>query len=149
MSGARDEGPIAYLAGRVEELEQALRVTADELDRWGWGDMRFGERPQERRVVEAVARVSAKWRRFKWWFTPKRDGGRWRRAYAIDKLPGMCWSDLVDWAMQGRRPRDERIRLRDCRVDDVCRGDFDVMESCYCGKVKRTGPPPIQSGSEQ
>lgn len=86
--------------------------------------------------------MSARLKRFRWWFTPKRDGERWRRAALVDKLPGMCWSDLVDWSLQGRRPRDERIRLRDCRVSDMCRGDFDVMARCYCGKLKRTTPPP-------
>lgn len=42
---------------RIRELTEALAATADELDRWGWGDMHYGDQGQERRVVEAVARA--------------------------------------------------------------------------------------------
>ncbi len=37
-----------------------LRSTCDELDRWGWGDMHWSTNsPQEKSVVEAVAKVDA------------------------------------------------------------------------------------------
>lgn len=57
--------------------------------------------------------MSARLKRFRRWVTPKRDGERWRRANLLDKLPGMCWSSLVDWSLHRRR-------LRDCRIDSMC-----------------------------
>ena len=30
-------------------------VLATELGRWGWGDMHYGDQPQERSVVDALA----------------------------------------------------------------------------------------------
>ena len=39
----------------IQRLREVLQATRDELDRWGWGDSHWGEQPQERSVVDAVA----------------------------------------------------------------------------------------------
>lgn len=43
----------------AQQLTAALEACADELDHWGWGDMHYGQQPQEQRVVKAVARARA------------------------------------------------------------------------------------------
>ena len=61
---------------------------------------------------------------------------RWRVATALDYLPGMCWSELVEWALDGDVPRKNREkRLRDCRIDWVCRTDLQNVGSCYCARL--------------
>lgn len=39
----------------LRDLTAALQATRDELNRWGMGDMHYGNMPQEKRVVDAVA----------------------------------------------------------------------------------------------
>ncbi|PXY27408.1 hypothetical protein [Prauserella muralis] len=59
---------------------------------------------------------------------------RWRLAYALNRLPGMCWTNLVGWVLRS-------CRLRETRQDWLCRRG--VAESrdgrCYCGKLQRPG----------
>lgn len=53
---ARDamEERLTEALTRVLDLRVALCECADELDRHGWGDMHYGDQPQERSVVAAV-----------------------------------------------------------------------------------------------
>jgi hypothetical protein len=40
---------------RIKELETLADVLAEELKRWGWGDMHYGTQPQEKSVSDALA----------------------------------------------------------------------------------------------
>ena len=46
---------LDYLLARIEALTKALLHTRAELARWGWGDFHYGDQPQERSVVDAIA----------------------------------------------------------------------------------------------
>lgn len=83
--------------------------------------------------------------RLAWWLPSKgwrQDGWRWRVATAVDKLPGQCWSSLVDWALR-RHEDDPDTPLRDLarRVPfrpqtEGCRWDRDSARgACYCGRL--------------
>lgn len=39
----------------AEKWKHVATVLAEELRRWGWGDFHYGDQPQERSVVEALA----------------------------------------------------------------------------------------------
>lgn len=71
---------------------------------------------------------------------------KWRMAGLIDRLPGQCWSGLVDWVLADRRERREwylRERLPWRPISgSVCREDLDRVGSCYCGKLRRGGGAP-------
>jgi hypothetical protein len=58
-----------------------------------------------------------------------RDRLRWRTATAADRLPGMCWANLVSYALRSRRTPWQR-------QDDVCRRDAAETGACYCGRLK-------------
>ena len=60
---------------------------------------------------------------------------RWRLAYALNRLPGQCWSDLVGWVL--RSPFTARHPWRP--VTRTCREDAARTGACYCGKVRRDG----------
>jgi hypothetical protein len=96
--------------------------------------------------VVRVTFTSTRWQRFTWWLPSKhwrQDGWRWRVATAVNKLPGQCWSDLVEWAL--RRHEDDpdtpfndavrRVPFR--RQTQGCRDDRDRpgCGSCYCGQL--------------
>lgn len=57
---------------------------------------------------------------------------RWRTAYALNRLPGLCWANLVSWAL-GSAP------LRETPIDSVCRYDIARTGTCYCGKLRTPG----------
>lgn len=57
---------------------------------------------------------------------------RWKVAWLLDRLPGMCWANLVSWVLY-----DER--LRDTRQDWMCRQGVARCGTCYCGKVDPAG----------
>lgn len=67
LGGFRDNsGPVNRCAtdllhaiDALQEAEGLLRDTADELDRWGWGDMHYGPTTRSQRVIEAVSRARA------------------------------------------------------------------------------------------
>lgn len=40
---------------QLDRLRQAGDALAEELARWGWGDMHYGPSPQERSVIDALA----------------------------------------------------------------------------------------------
>jgi hypothetical protein len=60
---------------------------------------------------------------------------RWRIAYLMNRLPGQCWADLVQWAVTERREHLER-RLP-WRPVGACRVDLARTGTCYCGKLGR------------
>ncbi|HJR88949.1 MAG TPA: hypothetical protein VJ782_02185 [Aeromicrobium sp.] len=79
--------------------------------------------------------------KLRYWFS------RWPLANQLNRLSWMCWCDLVDWALAGRKPRDERQRLvLDDGGDryrvlnrtsaDGCRIDAAAQGVCYCGKFR-------------
>lgn len=45
------------LAAENDTLRWALREARDELARWGWGDMHYGQTPQEQSVVDTIAKI--------------------------------------------------------------------------------------------
>lgn len=58
---------------------------------------------------------------------------RWRVARLLNRLPGQCWSDLVEWALRGgvreaRSPWSPQTST--CWLDSVRTG------ACYCGKLR-------------
>lgn len=86
-----------------------------------------------------------RWNRFVWWLPSKwwgQDGWRWRVATLVDRLPGQCWCDLVEWAL--RRHEDDpdtpwndivrRVPLR--RQSSGCFTDAQNVGTCYCAKVR-------------
>lgn len=44
---------------RLSEMRTVLQDARDELARWGWGDMHYGEQPQEQSVVDTLAKIDA------------------------------------------------------------------------------------------
>jgi hypothetical protein len=59
---------------------------------------------------------------------------RWRIAGWLDRLPFMCWANLVSWAL-GSAP------LSDTRQDSICRSDMERCGICYCGKLRSEVTP--------
>lgn len=59
---------------------------------------------------------------------------RWRIAYALNRLPGTCWANLVSWAL-GSGPLIDRYGDGDVRADSTCRRDAEACGRCYCGKL--------------
>jgi hypothetical protein len=56
---------------------------------------------------------------------------RLRIASILDRLPGQCWADLVQWS----------LRLGDRRspwspIGWSCRADAARCGTCYCGKLR-------------
>lgn len=60
---------------------------------------------------------------------------RWIAASLLNRLPGMCWANLVGWALR-------RQTLRHARQDWACRIDAAENGSCLCGQL--TGNRPEQ-----
>jgi len=58
---------------------------------------------------------------------------RWRLAILLDRIPGMCWADLVTWALGWRRNPWAR-RTSVCRADEARNG------CCYCGRYGPESP---------
>lgn len=56
---------------------------------------------------------------------------RWTLARAVDRLPGTCWVDLVDFA-QGNRPSP----VSSNRKCGPASEDYRRCGSCYCGKLR-------------
>lgn len=71
------------------------------------------------------------------------EGLRWKIANTLNRLPGQCWSSLVDWVLY--EPEDvsrwNRWRLPRAAVTETCIGGWftrpgeDPPTFCYCGKV--------------
>nr|MDT0658066.1 hypothetical protein [Micromonospora sp. DSM 115978] len=64
---------------------------------------------------------------------------RWRIAHLVERLPGQCWSGLVDWVLD-QRPEGRSRGLpwatqRAYRCRDIPPG----CDGCYCGKLRRDG----------
>jgi hypothetical protein len=54
---------------------------------------------------------------------------RWQLASHLNRLPGMCWANLVSWALRS-------ISITETRQDWICRADFDANGCCYCTKLR-------------
>lgn len=61
---------------------------------------------------------------------------RWRVADVLNRLPGMCWANLVSWALRSRP-------LTETRQDWMCRSDTASNGCCYCGKLRRDDDPAL------
>lgn len=61
---------------------------------------------------------------------------RWWIANQINRLPGTCWADLVDWALGSQRWPWAPV-TRDCRADAAASG----CGRCYCGQIGADGKP--------
>jgi len=73
---------------------------------------------------------------------------RWTVADLLNRLPWVCWADIVDWALQATHApsRNSSQRLmrtsRDGETDGLlrmngsrrCRDDAAQTGTCYCGK---------------
>lgn len=67
--------------------------------------------------------------RLKWWLADK-----------LNRLPGRCWSSLVDWAMHDYRDDpDWRSEIPRAPITEGCRKDAERAGRCYCGKVGSDG----------
>jgi hypothetical protein len=58
----------------------------------------------------------------------------------MKRLPGQCWSRLVDWAL--RTDTDDRQfpwRL----ITWICRTDAARTGQCYCGKIGKEADGPL------
>lgn len=66
---------------------------------------------------------------------------RWKAANLLNRLPGMCWSQLVDWALG-------TVRLRETRQSDVCRSDAARCGTCYCGTIDPAGATKRDASAE-
>lgn len=97
------------------------------------------------RVLQVTFGLPSCWQRLLWWLPSKawrNDGWRWRVVQLMDKLPGQCWSSLVEWALR-RHEDDPDTPLRDLarraplrRIGSGCREDKDRCGTCYCGKLR-------------
>ena len=84
---------------------------------------------------------------------------RWTVADLLNRLPWICWADIVDWALQAdqapsRQSSQHLIRTsRDGETSGLlrmnsasrCRADAAKTGTCYCGKFC-TRAAQIQSG---
>lgn len=57
---------------------------------------------------------------------------RWKVAGILNRLPGMCWANLVSWVLYSKP-------LRETRQDWACRQDAASCGTCYCGKIDPAG----------
>jgi hypothetical protein len=68
--------------------------------------------------------------------TTRRERLRWRLAYLLNRVPWVCWADLVSWVMQ-THPALSRSLLecgsRSCREEARTHRD----RACYCGKFRQ------------
>ncbi len=65
---------------------------------------------------------------------------RWWVAERVDRLPGQCWSRLVDWAMRLDHedlPLVDRLRLPWRTQGQRCEDSAREYGACYCSKVMR------------
>lgn len=87
----------------------------------------------ERAETETRRRVLSR----SYWTSDNGSGPRWRWkiAWALDRLKGQCWSDLVSWVLAWNR---DEARLRDAwkPQGSGCRTDAARTGACYCGKVR-------------
>lgn len=60
---------------------------------------------------------------------PQAARARWWIAYQLNRLPGLCWANLVSWALKSRP-------ITETRVDWICRKDFEDNGCCYCTKLR-------------
>lgn len=62
---------------------------------------------------------------------------RWRIADLLNRLPGQCWSSLVNWALHDQKddPDWRSHYIPWSPIDDMCREDARRCGSCYCGKI--------------
>lgn len=72
--------------------------------------------------------------------TLRRHKWRWDLAWWLNKLPGVCWANLVSWAL-GHRAIFNRFGDGDIRQDSICRLDADACGRCYCGKIATKETP--------
>lgn len=52
-------GSEAYIWQQVKDWREMAGALAEELRKWGWGDMHYGPQPQEPEVVAVIARYDA------------------------------------------------------------------------------------------
>lgn len=62
------------------------------------------------------------------------EGIRWRIAHLLNRLPWTCWTNLVCWAIDGRRP--DTGYVPGFKAGLACRADLDACGVCYCGKLR-------------
>jgi hypothetical protein len=62
---------------------------------------------------------------------------RWTVARWLNRLPGMCWAQLVGWAMGDDRLRDTTQAYTVGGVN--CRTDAARCGTCYCGRIDPAG----------
>lgn len=65
-------------------------------------------------------------------FLPRNSRARWKVAGWLNRLPGMCWANLVSWVLYDNP-------LRDTRQDWLCRKDAAECGVCYCGRIDPAG----------
>lgn len=65
---------------------------------------------------------------------PRNSKARWRVAAWLDRLPGMCWAQLVSWVLFDTRLRDTRQTY-----GSGCRPDAERCGVCYCGRIDLIG----------
>jgi hypothetical protein len=66
---------------------------------------------------------------------------RMRIAQLVDRLPGQCWSGLVDWIYDSTEDRGRGLPWSPQR-DRSCRADVARVGGCYCGKLRGPGGEP-------
>lgn len=67
---------------------------------------------------------------------------RWRVAILLNRLPGQCWADLIEWCLPWTS-RAEMTRSLRSPVSRRCIDDAAQSGEgrCYCGKVGGAGKP--------
>lgn len=66
---------------------------------------------------------------------PRNSKARWTVARWLDRLPGMCWAQLVSWVYT-----DEPLRnTRQTNNGVDCRTDAERCGVCYCGRIDLIG----------
>jgi hypothetical protein len=64
---------------------------------------------------------------------------RWKIAGLLNRLPGQCWANLVQWALDGpAASRRMGYPPWPRRIDSVCRRDAEQNGACYCGNLDGT-----------
>jgi hypothetical protein len=68
---------------------------------------------------------------------PRDSKARWTVAAWLNRLPGMCWAQLVGWVLFDARLRDTAQRYSAGGVN--CRADAERCGTCYCGRIDLIG----------
>lgn len=61
---------------------------------------------------------------------------RWSIAYALNRVPWLCWAELATWALYGPSDKDRALPMPWPADTGLCRADAARIGCCWCGKLR-------------